>query len=179
MSRAKVIIRLLCVRIDELVDVYVLVDGEGTQMKRTSKCVMAVFAIATVAALALGLCGCGGGNNNSSSQQKTPPDLTGTWKQANGSETSYQMATISDGTIEIYWISNGGDTKSLYWSGTYVAPTEATDNYSWDSVNDHSKTGSALLASNDDSKTITYDGKQLSYSASAMGSTTTVKLEKQ
>lgn len=107
-------------------------------------------------------------------------DLTGTWKQTNsGSEDSYQEATISGDTIEIYWVSDGGDTKSLYWAGTYEAPSEPVDSYSWDSVNDKSKTDGALLASGDDTKTITFESGELSYSASALGTTTTVRLEKQ
>lgn len=107
-------------------------------------------------------------------------DLTGTWKQTNsGSEDSYQEATISGDTIEIYWVSDGGDTKSLYWAGTYEAPSEPVDSYSWDSVNNKSKTDGALLASGDDTKTITFENGELSYSASALGTTTTVRLEKQ
>jgi len=45
--------------------------------------------------------------------------------------------------------------------------------------NDHSKTEGALLASSDDTKTITYQNGVLSYEASAMGTTTTIKLKKQ
>lgn len=37
----------------------------------------------------------------------------------------------------------------------------------------------ALLASGDDTKTITFEDGELSYSASALGTTTTVRLEKQ
>lgn len=106
-------------------------------------------------------------------------DLTGNWKQSNSeSEDSYQEAVISGDTIEIYWISKGGDSKSLYWAGSYVAPSEAVDSYSWDSANDHEKTGSSLLASSDDTKKITYEKGELSYSASAMGTTTTIRLKK-
>ena len=76
-------------------------------------------------------------------------------------------------------MSDGGDTKSLYWSGTYEAPTEATENYTWDSVNDTSKTANALLASGDETKTFTYENGVLSYEASALGTTTTVKMERQ
>ena len=100
------------------------------------------------------LCGGGasGGSDGSTSdapqqeEQKKPLDLSGEWKQVNSkSEDSYQEATIQDNVIEINWVSDGGDTKSLYWSGTYEAPTEATESYTWDSVNDTSKTANALL----------------------------------
>jgi len=124
--------------------------------------------------LLLSLCGCGGEEEKAT----TPPDLTGTWTQvgANAKDT-YQEAVIEGETIEIYWVSDGGDTRSLYWAGTYAAPTTTDEPYSWDSENDHEKTGMSLLASGDDTKTITYEKGQLSYSASAFGSTTTVRLE--
>ena len=120
------------------------------------------------------------GSTNSSKASTEPADLTGEWKQVNSSsEDSWQAATIEGETITIYWVSNGGDTKSLYWAGTYVAPTTTDEPYSWDSENDHSQTDYALFASEDDIKTMTYEKGQISYSASALGTTTTVRLEKQ
>lgn len=122
-------------------------------------------------------------NTNAASQkaeEKKPADLTGDWKQVNSSsDDSYQQATISGDTIEIYWVSDGGDTKSLYWAGSFEAPTTADEPYSWESKNDHDKTDSALLASTDDTKKFTYEKNQISYEASALGTTTTIQLEKQ
>lgn len=113
-------------------------------------------------------------------EEKKPADLTGDWKQVNSSsDDSYQQATISGDTIEIYWVSDGGDTKSLYWAGSFEAPTTADEPYSWESKNDHDKTDSALLASTDDTKKFTYEKNQISYEASAMGTTATIRLEKQ
>lgn len=145
------------------------------------KKVKMLLAVATCV-VALTACGGAGSAQGSTPQSaaesvEQAPDLTGTWKQVNGSDESYQEATISGDTIEIYWVSDGGDTKSLYWAGTYEAPTESGA-YSWNSVNDHEKTDSALLASGDDTKTFSYDDGVLSYSASALGTTTTIKLEK-
>ena len=115
-----------------------------------------------------------------STAPSTPPDLTGNWKQVNSnSETSYQEAVIEGDTIEVYWINDEDDSKALYWAGSYVAPTAASKEFSWDSVNDKSKTNTALLASGDDTKTFAYNNGELSYSVSAMGMTQTVKLEKQ
>ena len=120
------------------------------------------------------------GFTNSSEVSTKPADLTGEWKQINSnSEDGWQEATIERETITIYWVYNSGDTKSLYWAGTYVAPTTTDEPYSWDSENDHNQTDSSLLASGDDTKTITYENGKLSYSASALGTTTTVRLEKQ
>ena len=137
--------------------------------------------LATLMCISLAACG---RNPSSGSGEKEdipqPPDLIGEWKQTNSnSEDSYQSATITEDTIEIYWVSDGGDTKSLYWAGTYVAPTTADEPYVWDSENDHSKTDVSLLASGDDTKTMTYQDGVLSYEASALGTTMKIKLEKQ
>ncbi|MDS0526584.1 hypothetical protein NNC19_12905 [Clostridium sp. SHJSY1] len=119
-------------------------------------------------------------DNGSNTTKKQIPDLTGEWKQENSkSADSYQVATISGDTITIYWVSDKDNTKSLYWAGSFDAPTTADEPYSWTSKNDHSKTKGALLASSDDTKTIKYQNDELSYEASAMGTTTTVKLKKQ
>ena len=128
--------------------------------------------------MCIGLAACGSSDNGK--EPAKPLDLTGTWKQIDGnSDETWQEATIADGTIEINWISDNGETKSLYWSGTYEAPTESTDDYKWTSKNDKEKTDSALLASGADTKDFTYKDGVISYEASAMGTTTTIKLEKQ
>lgn len=112
--------------------------------------------------------------------QKQPLSLEGEWKQQNGnSKTSYQIATITNDTIEVYWFAEDTNTKSLYWAGTYVKPTTSDETYSWDSANDKEKTASAMLASGDDTKTFSYKDGVLSYSVSAMGTTQTVELKKQ
>lgn len=151
-------------------------------MKKKTLC--AVFAVF----MSLSLSACGGGSTPSTasdgaSQQEQKqeevqaPDLTGEWKQTNGtSKDSYQTATITGDTIEINWVS--ADSKALYWAGTFAAPETADEPYTWDSQNDHDKTGSAIMASSDDTKTFTYSDGQISYDVSAMGVTQTVRLEK-
>ena len=112
-------------------------------------------------------------------EQKQPLDLTGSWEQSNkNSEDSYHVATIEDGVITVDWIADGGKTSSIYWVGTYEAPTEATESYTWDSANDHEQTDGALLASSDDTKTFTYENGVLSYQFSALGTTTTIEMQK-
>ena len=107
-------------------------------------------------------------------------NLFGTWKQTNSnSETSYQEAVISkDGTITINWVNEEDDSKSLYWAGSFTAPTENTDSYSWTSKNNKEQTESALLASGAETKDFEYKDGIISYEASALGTTTTIKLEK-
>lgn len=138
-----------------------------------------VFTILTLV-LMLSLCSCSKDSAPApSSGPATPPDLTGEWKQVNSnSDDAWQAATITGDTITINWVSDGGDTKSLYWAGTFTAPTTADEPYSWDSANDKEQTSKALLASGDETKTFTYANGQLSYEASALGTTVTVKMEK-
>lgn len=126
------------------------------------------------------MCGCNESNNSKSNNKSSKiADFSGTWTQVNSrSKDAYQEATISGDTIEIYWMSDGGETKSLYWAGTYVAPEGEVETYSWDSVNDQEKTKLALLTSSDDTKTISYKDGQIYYEASVMGASSTIKLEK-
>ena len=94
-------------------------------------------------------------------------------------EDAWQAATIAGDAIEVYWVSDNGDTKALYWAGSFDAPTTADEPYTWESENDKDQTDMAILASGDDTKTFTYQGGVISYEVSAMGVTQTVKLEKQ
>lgn len=61
-------------------------------------------------------------------------------------------------------------------TGTCVVPADDTVPYTWESVADKEQTGSALLASTDDSKTFTYEDGELTYSASAFGATRKMRL---
>jgi hypothetical protein len=104
-----------------------------------------------------------------------PVDLSGEWKQTNSNDAeSFQSATITADTIEIFW--NAPDTKSLYWAGTIEVPADGSTSFVWDSVNDKTKTDTALLASGDDTKTFTFENGELSYEVTALGTTMTVRL---
>ena len=89
------------------------------------------------------------------------------------------MATIEGSTITVSWISGNGDTESLYWAGSFKAPSKAVNEYAWTSRNDKEKTGGALLASSDDTKEFAYQYGVISYEVSALGTTTTIKLKKE
>lgn len=109
-----------------------------------------------------------------------PADLAGTWKQTNSSAAdSYQEAEISGDVITINWVADNGDTKSIYWVGSFTAPAAATTPYQWTSTRDQAATESAMLASTDDTKDFTFQDDTISYTASALGTTTTIKLKKQ
>ncbi|GHG49815.1 hypothetical protein GCM10012320_17810 [Sinomonas cellulolyticus] len=145
--------------------------------------------IAPVALAAiLALTGCSGTTANStaataspqpSQEAPKPPVLSGSWKQEDfANKTSYQQATITGDKMTIEWVSDGGNTTSTYWVGTYKAPTDAREPNAWTSTRDVEATRSALLASSDATKDFTYEGGAISYKVSALGTTTTVKLKK-
>jgi len=138
-------------------------------------------------AVALSLTGCGGTaatpasavDSKAAEEAPKAPELTGAWKQSNSSsEKSYQQAKITADTITVEWVTDAGDTTSIYWVGTFKAPKDASEPYKWTSKRDAAATKSALLASTDDTKEFTYEGGAVSYKVSALGTTKTVKLTK-
>ena len=109
-------------------------------------------------------------------QTTTIPDLTGYWKMNDEGDT-IMGGEISGNVITLYWLMEDG-TQALFWSGSYIQPTTPDLPYIWTSVNDKSKTENAIMASGDDTKVFTYDNETISYSASAMGVTKTIKLHR-
>lgn len=109
-----------------------------------------------------------------------PADLTGTWKQTNsGSTDSWMEAEITADTITVQWVSDNGDTKSLYWKGSYNAPDKAGD-WKWTSQGDTAAMQASLLGSQDATKDFTYTkANGVSWETTAMGTTTVVKTAKQ
>ena len=139
-----------------------------------------IAIIAAVFVFAMCMLGCSSQSAQSVSHESEPAkplDLTGSWKQSNSdSGKSWQEAEIADGEITIWWVTS--DSKSLYWAGTYVAPTEAVDSYSWQSENDIEQTSKAIMASTAETKEFIYSSGALCYEASAMGVTKTVELKR-
>lgn len=110
---------------------------------------------------------------------KDPVDLTGSWKSEEN-DGAWMSADITADTITVNWVSDNGDTTAIYWVGTYQAPTEYIEGYSWTSERNKEQTDNALLASTDDTKDFTYSDatKELSYQVTMSGVTTTVQLTK-
>lgn len=148
-----------------------------------------IICIAVAAACAATLCvsGCGGaqqaaeqpsGQEQAQEEQTPEPlDLTGSWKQVNADGDTYMSATIKGKNITVYWVSDGGDTKSLYWKGSYKAPSDAADSYEWTSKGDTDEMARSLMASTDGTKDFSYANGQLTYEASALGTAKTVRME--
>lgn len=139
----------------------------------------------------LALTGCSGAEESVQTNNETAaapeeaesaqaPDLAGAWVQSNpNSEDSFQQAEIADGRITVDWVSDGGDTTSIYWVGTFEAPTNAAGPYVWTSERDEEATENALLASTTDTKEFTYEDGEITYEVTALGTTTKVTLEKE
>lgn len=104
-------------------------------------------------------------------------ELFGTWRTENNNG-SWMEATIYGDTISIDWVSDNGDTRAIYWIGTYVPPTVNEKKYQWVSERDKEKTDMAIMASTDDTKEFTYSNGQISYEASMLGTTRVMQLEK-
>ena len=146
-------------------------------------------------AVAFAVCGCAGeqptgsatvssASASASSSAKEPEpelqvlDLTGTWDQVNRPLIYPFRAVIEGDTITIWWHDEPNDTDSLYWAGTYVAPTEPSDTWAWTSENDHSRTDVSVMAAQAETKDFRYEDGQLLFYATAMGTEQTAHLER-
>ena len=119
-----------------------------------------LIMILLTALLALALGGCG-----EDAASAGPPDLIGTWRQQDYEATNfYQIAVITEDTIECYWHLNSTDEEFLYWSGTFTPPADGTEPYVWASENDVEKAMTSHWAVRDEeTKTFTYKDGKLSY----------------
>ena len=103
---------------------------------------------------------CSGGQASSTE----PLDLQGDWRQVDTKTAdNWVEATITGDTIEVFVVNENGERRSLQWAGTYRAPTEATNSYTWESERDSSRTEISGLASSEDTKVFTYENGKLSY----------------
>lgn len=105
-----------------------------------------------------------------------PVSLEGEWKQTNSDDPErWQTASITGDAIEVYWVADAGDTTALYWAGSLEIPSDA-DTFTFDSVNDTTKTANAILASGAETKTFSYENGELSYDVTVQNVTRTVRL---
>lgn len=141
------------------------------------------------AALAFTLGACSGqpqGNATNQQQaapveQKKPLDLTGKWHATNSADESSATfeAEIKDNVITIYFVDKKADTKSLYWQGTAPAPDTTDDKYNFTSQADTDALSKSLFGSQDKTKDFKYENGVLSFDFSALGTTKTIKMERE
>ncbi|WP_311141567.1 hypothetical protein [Lancefieldella rimae] len=149
------------------------------------KIVTAGLGVALV--LTLGACSGQAQSTSTSTQetasveQKKPLDLSGKWHATNsGDEAAATMeAEIKDGTITIYLVNKKEDTKMLYWQGTVPTPDTTEDKYDFTSEADTEALSQSLLGSQDKTKDFKYENGTLSFDFTALGTTKTIKMEKE
>lgn len=107
-------------------------------------------------------------------------NLDGTWVQTNNNgDIAYHQATIAGDVFTIDWINEEDESRSIYWIGTFPIPETADDTYAWTSVRDQEATASALLAAQVDSKDFVYENGEIVYEMTALGTTRTIRLERE
>lgn len=149
------------------------------------KIVTAGLGVALV--LTLGACSGQAQNTSTSTQeatpaeQKKPLDLTGKWHATNSADpaTSTMEAEIKDGTITIYLVNKKEDTKMLYWQGTVPTPDTTEDKYDFTSEADTEALSKSIMGSQDKTKDFKYENGVLSFDFTALGTTKTIKMEKE
>ena len=94
-------------------------------------------------------------------------------------DLSWMEAEIKDDVITINWISDEGESTSVFWVGSYDAPKDSGNEYSWESKRDKDKTDKEPLASSDDTKKFTYKDGKLTYQMTGFGVTTTMSMTRE
>ena len=130
--------------------------GEGNIMKQRRR-----FAAVCLLLLSFMVLSSGCGSNG---ENLPPPDLRGRWVQE-GSETStyYQVAEIDGDRIECYWHVAEDGKEHLYWSGSYIPPTNGKEPYRWTSQRNEYRSGFSSWARTEDELTFTYEDGKLHY----------------
>ena len=83
----------------------------------------------------------------------------------------FMIAFIEDGHIIIYQYDLTQGVFMPRWIGSYEAPTEDTDSYTWESINDTEISENYTYAYDDESLTFTYEDGVLSYVKPTSGNT--------
>lgn len=105
-----------------------------------------------------------------------PVDVSGHWHQSqSGIPGAVMDAYISDGKIRIN-VTMSESTNGIYWQGTFDPTTAVVKKFSVTSIGDTAAMAVSMYASQDSTKTFTYDNGDLSFPYSIMGVSTVVHL---
>lgn len=108
-----------------------------------------------------------------------PLDLTGEWVQTNSAaKDRYQAISITEESIDVYWISEREGIYMLYWSGSCKAPTTRKDAYHWKSENNTARTSTSRRGSQAAEKEFSYADGKLTYRVEEGGEPETVEAER-
>ncbi len=152
----------------------------------TYKIASGIIAIVLGLFLMAALTGCGGPDAPSANSVSTPAsapasapeetsmiNLDGTWK---GGDPDFMfVATIKNDTISMQ--IDMGDTKALYWQGTFVSEVEEGTVIT--SAADTEALNASLLGSTEKTKEFITGSDVITFDFGAMGVTKTVNLEKE
>lgn len=133
-----------------------------------------ILAMALVGAmLLLAGCGSGGDTSSASAESENAPaetlNLEGSWiAEVQGSDY-YLAGFIKDNLIELHWVSSYDQNGSVYWAGSYKAPKDKPDTYTWESTRNDAIMNTSAYASVDASCTFTYADGKLTLAASDTG----------
>lgn len=135
-------------------------------MNLRKKCI----ALALTAVMLL-FAGCGTGNDTSSAsaEKESQPqalDLVGSWEQQDGGDDYHLAGFIKDDLIELHWVSSYDQNGSVYWAGTYVAPKDMTEPYTWESERNDAILQTSAYGCVDATRTFTYQDGVLTMAAS-------------
>ncbi len=137
-------------------------------MKFSKKCLALILMLAV-----LMLPACGNGENAGSATEEAAKanalDLTGSWVAEVQGNDYYLAGFIEDDLIELHWVSNYDQYGSVYWAGTYKAPKEETDTYSWSSERDEEIMATTTYGAPDDKRHFRYEDGKLILEAGLQG----------
>lgn len=133
-----------------------------------------ILAMALVGAmLLLAGCGSGGDTSSASAESENAPaetlNLEGSWiAEVQGSDY-YLAGFIKDNLIELHWVSSYDQNGSVYWAGSYKAPKDKPDTYTWESTRNDAIMNTSAYASVDASRSFTYADGKLTLAGSSTG----------
>lgn len=136
-----------------------------------------ILAMALVGAmLLLAGCGSGGDTSSASTESENAPaeilNLEGSWiAEVQGSDY-YLAGFIKDNLIELHWVSSYDQNGSVYWAGSYKAPKDKPDTYTWESTRNDAIMNTSAYASVDASRSFTYADGKLTLAGSSTGAET-------
>ncbi len=78
-------------------------------------------------------------------------DLTGYWTTEINDGSGMMALTDGDEAVVVWDID---DELYIYWAGSYIAPEEDTNEYTWTSIRDADQTDMEWFASTEDTKVL-------------------------
>ena len=104
-------------------------------------------------------------------QTNTADSLEGVW--VSEGDVPFE-ATVKDGTITVKIVD--GETKSLFWQGTFPATAQEGDILLSDA--DVEALSSSMMGSSELVKPFTYEGDEINFEFSMMGTSTVIHVKK-